>query len=66
MVGTGEDHHALKATAKEYNITHPCIVIVNYDDKLIEEAMEVPGWENIPVPVMNTLMEYGSNYIVSN
>ena len=65
VVNSLEDVETIKETARKYNIDCPQIIQYPFQRKLIEEAKQVPGWEQVPVPVMNVLMEYGKNFIVS-
>lgn len=51
-------------TARSYGIEPPQTIIFVFGTTLIEEARQVPGFEAVPVPVMNILMEYGNNYLV--
>ena len=54
-----------KQTSTDFNITPPEIIIYNFDSNVIAETTEVLGFEDVPIPVMNLLMKYGRNFIVS-
>ena len=51
----------LKETAELYNLHTPEIIIYNFETNLYDIAKTVPGYEIIPFPVMNILLDYGGN-----
>ncbi|XP_057290526.1 uncharacterized protein LOC130613205 [Hydractinia symbiolongicarpus] len=63
VVSCNKDKNLLWKAAQRKNIDPPDVVIYNFSAALIDKASQVPGFENVPVPVMNILMEYGNNYI---
>lgn len=65
VINSINDYQCLKNTAKYYGMQVPEVLIYNFQNTLIEEAKQVPGYESIPVPVMNMFMEHGNNFIVS-
>lgn len=65
IVDNGDDYHALKDTANMFHIAVPNIIIYSFENPLIDEAEQIPGYASLPVPVINILLEYGKNFIVS-
>ena len=65
VVSCFDDKCLLWDTAKNFGLAPPTIITYDYDASLIEEACQVPGYADMPVVVMNVLMDYGKNYIVS-
>ncbi|XP_057292633.1 uncharacterized protein LOC130621360 [Hydractinia symbiolongicarpus] len=65
VVSCNKDKNLLWKAAQQKNIDPPDVVIYNFSAALIDKASQVPGFENVPVPVMNILMEYGNNYILA-
>lgn len=65
----------MKEIAKVNGIDVPKTVIYNFDAILIEEAKTIPGYEIVPIlvmnneivpiSVMNILMEYSRNHVLS-
>ena len=48
-----------------FNIHVPNIIIYPFSRAIINEAQVVPGYEKVPVPVINVLLEYGNKMVVS-
>ena len=65
VVNSFENPRILKEIVKENGIDVPRMIIYTFDATLIEEAKAIPGYEILPIPIMNILMEYGRNHIVS-
>ena len=60
-----QNRTVFKQTSTDFNITPSEIIIYNFDSTVIAQTTEVPGFEAVPIPVMNLLMKYGRNFIVS-
>ena len=63
---TLEDCAVLEQTSRDCNIAHPEIIMYSFDSTFIEEANQVPGVEDISIPVRNILMKYSRYFIASN
>lgn len=63
IVDNGDDYHALKDTANMFHIAVPNIIIYSFENPLIDEAEQIPGYASLPVPVINILLEYGKIFI---
>ncbi len=60
-----KDRRNLIETTNLYSITSPPIITYNFESPIIEEAKQLPQYENLPIPVVNVFLHYGLNYIVS-
>ena len=65
VVNNLEDRNNLIECAKLYDITPPPIVTYSFEYPFIEEAKQLPQYQDLPIPVANVLLDYGLNYIVS-
>ena len=52
-------------TAKSYCTKVPHIIQCNFSNTIIDVGKKVPGYEEIPPPVLNVFLEYGNRYIHS-
>lgn len=65
IVDNYRDQCALSDAAHSQCIAKPATIMYDFSCSLIEEAKHVPGYEFLPIPVMNVLMDYSKNVIVS-
>ena len=64
VVKSLSDVAPLKEAAKSYCIKVPHIIQYNFSNTIIDVGKKVPGYEEIPAPVLNVFLKYGNKYIV--
>ena len=64
VVKSLSDVAPLKEAAKSYCIKVPHIIQYNFSNTIIDVGKKVPGYEEIPPPVLNVFLKYGNKYIV--
>ena len=64
VVNSLSDVAPLKEAAKSYSIKVTHIIQCNFSDTIIDVGKKVPGYEEIPPPLVNVFLEYGNKYIV--
>ena len=64
VVNSLEDIAPLKEAARMYNIKLPHIIQYAFANSLIDVGTLVPGYEQIPVPLVNVFLECGKKTVV--